>query len=596
MSSQRRRRAAAIAVSFALSVLALDGAQGAAPGIPVVPTANRLTAAAPGGLASDEASDGLGVPAQPDGDHLSQPVTRLLIKYAPGVVAPMVEGERIPGTLGIDAELTSGASLGLGWSTAELDEPLDTDAAQRLAADIQASPAIDFAEPDIPLQPTEVSPPPNDPLYARQWGLSSFGDSTFADANGREIGQRITGINWREAITGTSGQQPTVAVLDTGFTVHPEFAGRVVPGYDFISDVPTANDGDGRDPDAADPGNWITPQESTEPPFSLWGCGPRASNWHGTHVTGTLAAAANNAIGIAGVAPEARVQPVRVLGKCGDTAGDVAAAIVWAAGGSVPGVPTNPTPARVVNMSLGGYAQQCPFALEDAIDYAAGKGTVVVVAAGNANDNVRWYAPANCQGAITVAAYDEWGARAPFSNFGEHVDLAAPGIGIVSTVNTGGTAPVGSGYAAYSGTSMAAAHVSGAAALLVGAQPHLSAAAVQQYLKDSATPFKGAGAEGRGVGDFRAGAPATDCLADDSCGAGYLNAGAMLQRATAPEPPTAVRHTIGDDPHSVGSSLIEIAIAPPRFTVDSYVVTVSEGSQWWRVTPPLNCDPRSPCA
>ncbi len=578
MGSQRGRSVIAIAVSLALSVLAWDGASASALGTPSLLTENRPTTAEFDDRALTEQPDAPGV-VEPSGeDQLSRPVTRLLIKYAPGVVAPMGEGARISETLGTDAELTSGPSLGLGWSTAVLAAPLDASAAHRLAADIAASPAIDVAEPDIRLQPSELPPWPNDALYPSQWSLSSFGDSTFIDANDGEIGQRVTGINWREAISDVSAQVPTVAVLDTGFTVHPELDGNIVPGYDFISDVRTANDGDGRDSNAADPGNWITPQESTEPPFSMWGCGPRTSDWHGTHVMGTLSATANNATGIAGVAPGVQVQPVRVLGKCGGTAGDVAAAIVWAAGGLVPGVPENPTPARVVNMSLGGFAQQCPFAIEDAIDYAASKGTVVVVAAGNANDDVRWYAPANCEGAVTVAAYDEWGARAPFSNFGQYVDLAAPGVGIVSTINTGGTAPASSGYASYSGTSMAAPHVSGAAALLIGAQPHLSAAAVQQYLKDSATPFKGSGAEGRGAGDFTAGAPATDCLADDSCGAGYLNAGAMLQRVSAPEPPTTVRHTIGVDPHAPGASLIEVSLAPARFPVDAYLVTVSEGS------------------
>lgn len=563
MRLRQGRRIISVGVGVALGVLVLGGQQGMAHPITSPPSAGQRTVVA---------VDGTGAQGHP-----SQPVSRLLIKYAQGVVAPMEEGAKIPGGSDVDAELTSGPALGLGWSTADFAIPLDPEEAERIGLQLAESPAIDVVQPDTRLHPTDDARWPNDPLYPRQWGLASYGDANFRDQTDREIGPRTTGINWREATAVTPSQIPIVAVLDTGSTSHPELDGRVIPGYDFISDAPTANDGDGRDPNAADPGNWITPQESTEPPFNLWGCGPRASNWHGTHVMGTLAAEVNNSIGVAGVAGGAHVQPVRVLGKCGGSAGDVAAAIVWAAGGTVPGVPDNPTPAKVINLSLGGAALQCPFVMEDAIDFASERGAAVVVAAGNANSDVSHYAPANCAGAITVAAHDEWGARAQFSNFGQHVDLAAPGVDIVSTVNTGTTGPAGPGYATYSGTSMATPHVSGAAALLIATQPSLSAAGVQQYLKDSASPFKASGAEGRVPGDFTPGAPATDCVGDDSCGSGYLNVAAVLQQVTAPAPPTSARHTIGTDPASPSASVIETVVAPPRVPVDSYIVTVTEG-------------------
>src|SRR5690606_31257016 len=146
----------------------------------------------------------------------------------------------------------------------------------------------------------------------------------------------------------THGNGVVVAVLDTGITRHGDLDANVLPGYDFISDAGKANDGDGRDNDPSDPGDWVTLNQCPG--------GNRAENssWHGTHVAGTIAAVTNNAKGVAGTAFGARILPVRVLGTCGGYDSDIADAIVWAAGGSVSGVPTNANPAEVINLSLGG--------------------------------------------------------------------------------------------------------------------------------------------------------------------------------------------------------------------------------------------------
>ena len=152
----------------------------------------------------------------------------------------------------------------------------------------------------------------------------------------------------------------------------------------------------------------------------------QSSSWHGTHVAGTVAAVTNNSAGVAGVAFGAKVLPVRVLGKCGGYTSDIAAGIIWASGGSVPGVPANATPARVINLSLGGSGRATR-RRSDAINSARSRGTVVVVAAGNSSDTSANFSPASCAGVITVAATDRSGARAYYSNFGAAVAVAAPG-------------------------------------------------------------------------------------------------------------------------------------------------------------------------
>src|SRR5690606_15464034 len=160
-------------------------------------------------------------------------------------------------------------------------------------------------------------------------------------------------------------------VLDTGYADHNDLDANIVPGYDFIIDEAVAGDGDGRDGDAHDPGDWY---------------GGYASSWHGTHVAGTVAAVTDNGAGLAGVAYKAKVQPVRVLGHGGGYTSDIADAIVWASGGTVDGVPANENPAEVLNLSLGGDGScaQDPVT-QEAIDGAIERGVTVVVAAGNDN-------------------------------------------------------------------------------------------------------------------------------------------------------------------------------------------------------------------
>ncbi|MFC7616770.1 S8 family serine peptidase [Actinokineospora soli] len=299
----------------------------------------------------------------------------------------------------------------------------------------------------------------------------------------------------------------TVAVIDTGRTRHSDLDGNTVAGYDMISDSTTARDGGGRDSDPADEGDWFTAGECNS---------QRAANssWHGTHVAGTIAAAGNSTGGL-GVAYGAKVQHVRVLGKCGGSFSDIIDGIVWASGGSVPGAPANQTPAKVLNLSLGGQST-CSQAMQSAIDGAVGRGSAVVVAAGNSNMDASRFTPANCRNVITVAALDRDGNRSIFrqdgsagSNYGTTVDVAAPGgetwtatggvNGIYSTLNSGTTTPGSESYAFYQGTSMAAPHVAGIAAL-VRAKHDLTPAQLETALKENARAIPGTCSEGCGAG------------------------------------------------------------------------------------------------
>jgi serine protease len=262
------------------------------------------------------------------------------------------------------------------------------------------------------------------------------------------------------------------------------------------------------------------------------------SSWHGTHVSGTIAAATGNGVGAAGVAPDAKVMPVRVLGVGGGTTDDIAQGILYAAGlendsGALPA-----KKADVINMSLGGrgLSQQMAGAIAD----ARAAGTIVVVSAGNDDSNAASYSPAGEEGVITVGAVDYSNQRASYSNFGSVVEVVAPGgdesrdanndgmpDGVMSLVNAKGGKTL---YTTYEGTSMAAPHVSGIIALMKSVYPGLTpdildtmirATGASAIVQDLGTPGK-----------------------DVDFGYGLLNANlaviASLERGQAPAPETPV--------------------------------------------------------
>ncbi|MGB2571934.1 S8 family serine peptidase [Micromonospora citrea] len=365
------------------------------------------------------------------------------------------------------ARLTVVRVLATGDLLVRADRPLPTGTARAVLDRLRQRADVTWARPDTRVRPA-VTDAPDDTRWDDQWDLHDPLGGVYAEPA------------WA---TGADGSGVTVAVLDTGVTAHHDLAANLVPGYDFVSHPADARDGDGRDPDATDQGDWEEPGD----------CGEtfRPSSWHGTHVAGTIAARRDDGAGVAGLAPAARIQPVRVLGRCGGTTADMVDAIVWASGGEVPGVPANPTPARVLNLSLGASVS-CDPATQAAIDQAVARGVSVVVSAGNSGADAANYSPAGCAGVVTVAASTVTGERAGYSNFGAAVEIAAPGgdrtRGVLSTVNTGRTVAEGDGWAEYTGTSMAAPHVAAAAALLLHRRPDLTPAQLTALLRSTARP------------------------------------------------------------------------------------------------------------
>ena len=308
----------------------------------------------------------------------------------------------------------------------------------------------------------------NDPKMNRMWSLTGE-----------------NGVSALEAWGTTRGKGVTVAVLDSGITAHPDLDANVLPGYDFIAESAFSNDGNGRDSDPTDAGNWTVDNQC------FTGSKASPSDWHGTHVAGTIAAIANNNEGIAGVAPEAKIVPVRVLGACGGFDSDITDGIIWAAGGSVRGVPANQNPAQVINMSIGSEGT-CTTPYRQAIAQANKRGSIVVVAAGNNSFDASKSSPGNCEDVINVGATDKNGNRSYFSNYGSRVDVSAPGGdrrywggGILSTLNAGKTAPGKADYAEYQGTSMAAPHVAGIVALMKAVDPKLTYAQAKKALQST---------------------------------------------------------------------------------------------------------------
>jgi serine protease len=400
---------------------------------------------------------------------------------------------------------------------------------------------------------------PNDSSYASQWH--------YYESTG--------GLNLPTAWDKATGSGVVVAVIDTGFRPHADLAANLLTGYDMISDATVGNDGDGRDGDASDPGDWTSGQCGTA----------QSSSWHGTHVAGTIAAVTNNGSGVAGVAFGAKVVPVRALGTCGGYTSDIADGIVWASGGTVSGVPGNANPARVINMSLGGGGA-CDFTTQSAIDGARSRGTVVVVAAGNSNTDASGFSPANCAGVVSVASVDRNGSKAYYSNFGSSVDVAAPGgdvttgsgNGVLSTLNTGSTTPGSDTYAYYQGTSMASPHVAGVAALMLSANGGLSADDVEAQLKSTARGFPGTCA---------------------SCGTGIVDANAAVDAALGGGGGgggNAVAETESND--ALGSAQF-VSVNPATVSgsissgsdTDFYAVTLSAGATLTAtLTPPSTAD------
>ncbi len=385
----------------------------------------------------------------------------------------------------LGAEVSSLRQLAVGGEVLMVNRKLNAGEALKFMQALAEQGGVEYVEIDRLNQPLYV---PNDTRYGEQWHYF----------------ESVGGLNLPAAWDHSTGSGVVVAVLDTGITNHSDLNANVVAGYDFISTASVAGDGNGRDSDPSDVGD---------------ASGGYSSSWHGTHVAGTVAAVTNNNKGVAGVAFNAKIQPVRVLGKGGGYDSDISDAIIWASGGSVSGVPANATPAKVINLSLGGSGS-CGTTSQNAINSAVSRGSVLVIAAGNSNVNVSGASPANCNNVIAVAANDKEGNRSWYSNYGTLIDVTAPGgetcvpnstltgcqtattaKGILSTLNSGTNGPVAETYAFYDGTSMATPHVAGVAALMISASPTtLTPAQIESTLKSTARAMPGTCSGGCGAG------------------------------------------------------------------------------------------------
>lgn len=358
-----------------------------------------------------------------------------------------------------------------------------------IAGILQTQPEVQYADPVRPVRPAAV---PNDPYFPLQWGLRGS-----------------AGINAETAWTlQPSAHGLTVAVVDTGILPHPDLDGRVLPGYDFISDPGRARDGNARDPDPRDEGDWSA--------GDCYGA-QYPSFFHGLFVAGIIAARTNNGIGIAGVANDVNILPVRVLGACGGSFEDVLEGMLWASGVPIAGVPPNKNPAKVVNLSLGGFGP-CDQAMQEAVDEAMAQGAVIVAAAGNETLDAADVAPANCSGVITVGAHGAQGALTSYSNYGRRVNLTAPGGDaplvdlIYGLSNAGVTVPTDPSYVYAAGTSFAAPMVSGVAAMLIARDGLVTSGRVLDIITGSARPWP----------------DSSQCVVPNLCGAGMLDAAAAV--------------------------------------------------------------------
>ena len=406
---------------------------------------------------------------------------------------------------------------------------------------LRADPEVEYAVIDHRRYPHATNP--DDPLFAGQWYLK-FTETSAIDAIGAWDTQK-----------GSNGV--VVAVLDTGVLYdHPDLGrgdhgGKLLPGYDFVSVAAVANDGNGPDADPSDPGDWINDTDTAHSPFT--GCTVSGSSWHGTRVSGMVGALTNNGSGVAGISWNSFILPVRVLGKCGGSDSDIITGMRWAAGLTVPGVPINPTPARIINMSLGATGA-CEPSYRDVIRELTAHKVLVVVSAGNEGSMVD--SPANCGGVAAIAAIRHAGSKVGFSNLGPEVTLAAPGGNCVNinggpclfsldtTSNNGTTSPGANSFTDQTnsnlGTSFSAPIISGIAALMLSENNNLSTAQMLARLREGARQFPSVIDDAPGLLACHVPLNEQDTQLDqclctpDTCGAGMANAANSVQAAARP--------------------------------------------------------------
>lgn len=528
-----------------------------------------------------------GGPRQVAQAPLEDPVNaRVIVKYRSGsTLAVAAAGQpRHAARLGRQLTLAMQDGHVLGQRTQSLRATGLS--SSQLAARLAALPEVEWAEPVR--RKTFNAVVPNDPYFAGgqttvtpaagQWYLRAPDTTTLSAVNAVGAWAFTTGLSTM-----------TVAVLDTGVVkAHPDLAGKLHAGYDFVSHSATWGDGGSRDADASDPGDWTT--------AGLCGAGEAAasSSWHGTQVAGLIGAATDNGIGMAGIGRNVMVLPVRVLGKCGGWDDDIQAGMLWAAGASSDPV-ANPQPARVINLSLGS-AGTCSRTYQEVINKitAAPYHVTVVVAAGNEVGHAVGE-PANCSGVIAVAGLRHAGTKVGYSNIGPEVAIAAPAgncvnetgtclYPLLTTTNASSTSPgahtYSSGASPSLGTSFAAPIVAGTVALMLSVDPSLTPAQVKSALQATARTFPLTGAQTTGA--TACAAPSAldqvECYCTVStCGAGQLDAGAAVEKvAGAVGQPLAV-FAVSTATPTVGES-VTLDAGPSSVATESVLWTLVSGA------------------
>lgn len=380
---------------------------------------------------------------------------------------------------------------------------------------IKSDPRVEFAEADLQMKGMAL---PNDVSFGSQWALQSTAN---------RAGARFDKA-W-DLVKGSS--DVIVAVVDTGVRFDtPELSGRLLAGYDFISEVLTANDGDGRDPDPSDMGDWVSESDKTKSIFS--DCPVSSSTWHGTFISGQIAGVTQNLQGISAGDWNAKILPVRVSGKCRAFASDMYDGMLWSAGVEVPGAPVNTTPASIINVSLGAPVS-CSSLAQSVVNRIKGMGALLVSSGGNGGGES--FLPANCTGVVSVGAVDRDGTRAFYSAIGSTVDIAAPGgyyNGLLGVGNSGNQGPESPRMVSKTGTSFASPLVAAAAALVKAANPSLTGEQIENILLTTVQPFtlttgqKCVPGQGKAVCDCSVGV----------CGTGMLDAHAAVRAARGTRP------------------------------------------------------------
>lgn len=489
-----------------------------------------------------------------------------------------------------------------------------------LAASLSKDSDVLFAVPDRMRKPLAlITQAPTDPLFDNagnavvaqgQWYLRAYASASDS------------AINAQPAWSSATGDGVTVAVLDTGVRFdHPDLQTKLHPGYNMIEQSAVSGVTGGRSNDASDLGDWVTQTDVDQinaGPGGNSGCAvtddSTFSSWHGTQVAGIIAAQTNNGIGMASVAPDAMLLPVRVLGKCGGWDSDILAGMRWAAGLHVAGIPDNTAyPAKVLNMSLGA-AGACPASYKAVLVELSAQGVVVVAAAGN-NVGLAAMSPANCPGVIGVTGVRHLGTKVKYSAVGPELSVAAPGgncvnlngaclYPILTTSNTGETSPdvpgatySGSTYVSGSvqrpslGTSFATPQVSGAVALLLETRPSLTPSAVRSLLMSTARSFPTPSGTARC--HLSNGVTQDECYCTTlTCGAGMLDVQAAVQAAASSA--VAVITVMTDTPqagHAVQLSAAQSMAASDGGQINSYQWTLLDGggivnSTGWNATSP----------